>query len=225
MERARVGVRTREGTSTHRGAARAPRFGRGTALAAVLAGALILGLGAPPARALTVLPGQAFEVDFSFSSAPQSALGDVDVLAFQLGAGTVATGVTGYQVELYDGAALLGTHTTAALALWSFVSAASPWTVSPLVVDLSSVIDGSIAGRLRVIPSFDPAATSPSLEVVFFPPPGTGLDSGTSLSDGVTLADALPAPTVHATRIAAVPEPGLLGLLAAAGLAVRRLRA
>lgn len=216
-----MGIRTREGTSTHRGALRMRRV---VALTGAVAGAVLMGLGALPARALTVLPGQAFEVDFSLSSAPQSALGDVDVLVFQLGAGTVASGVTGYQVELYDGATLLGTHATAGLALWSFVSAASPWTVNPLVVELSSVIDGSIAGRLRVIPSFDPVATSPSLEVVFFPPPGTGLDTGTSLSDGVTLADALPAPTVHATRVAAVPEPGLLGLLAATGLALRRCR-
>lgn len=208
------GARCSTGHGT-RGAARARRE-RSPCLrpgARLRAGLLVafLALGAGPAGALTVLPGEAFEVPFSFTAPPQSALGDVDVVAFLLAGSSTASGVLGYRVELWDGATLIGAHHSSGLQLWAFTTSTTAWSENPLVVDLSSVVDGSIDGRLRVIPEFDPAASGAHLEAVFFPV--TGLKVGTGLSDGISLVEGEPAPVVGSSWVAAVPEPGAAGLL------------
>jgi hypothetical protein len=210
---------TSEGTSTRRGAVRLGTL----ASLAILALAL-----ASPGRAVSVLPGEAFEIDFGFSAAPLAAGSPVDLLVFGLAPTTTSTGLIGYDVELWDGGTLLATNSTGVELLWGFVSAASTWTQNPQVVsDFSSIVDGSIDGRIRLIPQFAAVPSSgpgASVDVVFFPPPGTGLDAGVALADGISFLVATPEPFVSATRVVAVAEPAVGMLLVAAGLAARRHR-
>lgn len=186
-----------------------------------LAAVLLL---AAPGRAVTVLPGEAFEVDFTFSSQPLASGNPVDLLVFSLAPSTVSSGLTGYDVELWDGGTLLATNSTGPDLLWGFVSAGSAWTQNPEIVsDFSSIVDGSIDGRIRLIPQFGsvPAASGSGafVDVVFFPPPGTGMDAGVALSDGISFVAADPEPFVSATRVVAVPEPAAALLLGAGALA------
>lgn len=192
------------------------RLGRG-ALAVLVA----VGLGAAPllapssAAALTVLPGEVFEVQFDFADGAPAAT--VDALVFDVGPGTTATGILGYQVELWDGATLLGSASTAGLQPWAFKKAGSVFDLNPgggpglpVVVDFDSIADGSFDGALRLVPQFDPGVPGAQLEIEFFPPPGTGLQLGTA-QDESSLALSDPGPTVILTR--SVPEPGLAALL------------
>lgn len=222
----------RSEAQARRGRRRRLALGGSIGLLAVL---LLTGLAPSAARATPIAggevfelrPGQAFEVGFRFA-----ADASVDVLVFALTRSPIdpadpplppPTGLLGYDVELWDEGALRGTHASASLVLWSFVSAGSSWPVNPLVVDLASIVDGTEDARLRLVPRFDPAVPGAVVDGLRFnPPPGTGLDLGTA--SGSFFTPAASPPVVFDMRITTLPEPALtaLLLLAAGCIALRR---
>lgn len=165
-----------------------------------------------PAAALSILPGQSYEVPFSLSGPAPTA----DVLTFNLGPGTTAVGFTGFVVSLYDGNTLLGSLSSAVTdpkTLTAFVSSGSLWTTNAVTTDLSSIQDGSINGLIVLTPTFD-GSPGAVLDVAFFPATGlvvgqaNGSDSLVPLSSG----------SVIIGTPFALPEPGALPLLAIAAL-------
>jgi hypothetical protein len=212
LEGVSVSSASSEGRSTRRYVLRG-RVLRGVLLATLVS----LGVGAPGAsRALTVMDGQALEVAFAFSAPPLvGGVSPVEVLLVD--PVVTASGVTGWDVELWDGSSHLGTSSTGPTAdPWAFTTAASAWETNAVEVDLTSVIDGSIDGRVRVIPRFAPSAVAASVEIDFFPPPGRGLKAGIGSTDPVlSFASASPLPELQgAPRVVAVTEP-VTGLLLA----------
>jgi len=185
---------------------------------AALALASTLWLPLAPASAIPLVPGQFLELDFSFSEPPQTLVGDIDVLSFEISSLSPASGLTGIRIDLFDGATPLGSQggDGDVRYFWSWKTPASQWNLmNPQVADLSSVIDGSIDGRIVLTPFFDPLATDPMLDVEF-----PRIRTGTATSE-TNLLFGDPAPNV---TIEVMPEPTALALLAAAGLllAVRR---
>ncbi|MDX1650217.1 MAG: hypothetical protein R3263_10220, partial [Myxococcota bacterium] len=112
--------------------------------------------------------------------------------------------------------------------LWGFVAAGSAWTENAaLVSDFASIVDGTIDGRIRLIPQFGSApASGPGafVDLDFFPPPGTGMDVGVALADGISFVTALPEPSVSSTGVVSLPEPAVGLLLGAALLGAARRR-
>lgn len=185
---------------------------------AALAFASALWLPLAPASAIPLVPGQSLVLDFSFSDPPQTLVGDIDVLSFEISSLSPASGLTGIRIDLFDGLTALGSQggDGNVRSFWSWKTAASQWNLmNPQLADLSSVIDGSIDGRIVLTPFFDPLATDPMLDVQF-----PRIRTGTATSQ-TTLVFGDPAPNVS---IEVVPEPTALALLGAAGLllAVRR---
>ncbi len=180
---------------------------------ALLLGGLLWALAAA-ASAIPLVPGQSVEIDFSLAGPGVVTIGGMPPTVLDADAVTIflsvqdAVGLTGYSVELFDGATSLGSDTTPVRSIWGFVDG-SLWNLGAIAADLSSVVDGSIDGRLVMTPLFD--AT-----------PGAGLDV-LAATPNVGYANAanslLPIdqiPVVGPVRV--VPEPDLLGLLGLAGL-------
>lgn len=187
---------------------------------AIAALALASTLWLPPvaASAIPLAPGEFLMVDFGFSSPPQTLVGDIDVLTFEISSVSPSSGLTGIRIDLFDGATLLGSQggNGDVRFFWSWKTPGSQWDLmSPEVADLSSVIDGSIDGRIVLTPFFDPLATDPFLDVQF-----PRVRTGTATSE-TTLLFGAPAPDVS---IEVVPEPGVAALLAAAGFLLVTLR-
>lgn len=193
--------------------ARAPRsFGIFLALLALL---WLLPL---PAAALSILPGQSLEVDFSLSGPAPSA----DVVTFLLDPTTTSSGVTGMSVSLYDGSTLLASRSGSLSDLTAFVAPGSAWTTNAVSADLSSVQDGSITGRIVATPSFD-GLPGDALDAVFYPFSGLVVGQATGSNSLIPLGSG----SILVTRTAAVPEPQPIALLASAallGAAVTRRR-
>jgi hypothetical protein len=188
---------------------RAPWVGLGVALWLLAPGT---------AGALTLLPGQSLEIDFSFASAPQVTLPGPtvvapDTLTFRVLTGTVS-GLQGVNIFLEDGGSSLGVDASSlANPIWAFTDSASAWpvTLNRTDVDFSSILDGSIQGLVRLTPVFAPLAATPQLELTF-----TEVLVGLATSAG-GFVPADPSIAVATPRI--VPEPSTALLLAAvAGL-------
>lgn len=166
-----------------------------------------------PAAAISILPGQSLEVDFSLVAPAPTA----DVVTFNLAPGyTSATGFTGMTVSLYDGNTLLASRTSTTAdptELTAFASPGSLWTFDAVTADLSSVQDGSITGRVVLTPTFD-GSPGASLDAVFFS--ATGLYVGTATTS--KQMDALSAGSLIIDGPVALPEPSALALLSAAAL-------
>jgi hypothetical protein len=173
---------------------------------------LVLLLAASPAAALTIGPGQAIEVPFSLTAPAAGA----DTLTFNL-VGVAAVGVTTMTVELYDGDALLAAASGVPVAgIAGFADAGSDWMANRADADLAPVRDGTIAGRILVLPDFA-GAGSLTADVSAF----TSLLVG----NGTGEATLLPIDDVVSLGVASVvpvPEPALGLLLAAAALRARR---
>lgn len=161
-----------------------------------------------PAAALSILPGQSFEVDFSMTAPAPTA----DVLAFSVGT-TLSSGVTSVTYALYDGATLLASRTGGTADLMGFVESGSAWTLNAVVADLSSLQAGTIAGRIVATPNFD-GSPGAVLDASFLP--ATGLVIGQA--DGPSSVVPLPGGSFSVGQPFIVPEPGSLALLAAASL-------
>ncbi len=190
-----------------------------------LAVAAGFGFGGAAAQALTLMPGKALELQFSFSSVPVVPLAppnDVpDVLTVNLVGTNSAPGVTGWTVELLDGASSLGLQTTGLQTLWGFAHPTSVWTLNAVSADLTTVRDGSISGIVRFTPTWSTSNPTASFDVSF-----AGITVGFA-NAGNSLVPSSPAATVQALL---VPEPALgalllAGLFAGVRSALRRSRA
>ena len=160
---------------------------------------------AAPAAALTIGPGQGIEAPFSLSAPAAGA----NTLTFNL-VNVTAVAVSTMTVELYDGAALLGSVSGVPVSggIAAFKDAGSQWTTNAVVVDLASVRAGTIAGRIRVLPDFAGAGAL-TAEVSAF----TSFAVGTSAQD----TEITPiAGVLSVGQAFVVPEPGAVLLLAAA---------
>jgi hypothetical protein len=157
---------------------------------------------AAPASALSIAPGQVLEVPFSLTAPAAGA----DTLTFRL-AGVVALGVSTMTVELYDGAALLAAVSSVPVAaIAGFVDAGSDWETNHAAADLASVRDGTIDGRIRVLPDFTGAGAL-TADVSAF----TSLLVG----NGIAAAELVPiAGVLGVGTPSVVPEPALGALLA-----------
>lgn len=104
------------------------------------------------AAALLVKSGQALEVTFSFFNRPPIVPGGVDVIALT----TAPFGASGLGIpvnaELFDGATLLGGGAVASAEIVPFVSAGSLF--DGVTSDLSTVIEGTVDGLIRITPNF-----------------------------------------------------------------------
>lgn len=159
---------------------------------------------AGPASALSIGPGQGIEVPFSLSAPAVGA----DTLTFNL-VGVVALGLSTMTVELYDGATLLAAVNAVPISgIAGFVDVGSAWETNHTAADLTSVRDGTIDGRIRVLPDF-PGAGALTAEVS----PFTSLLVG----NGTDVREIMPISGVAALgEPFIVPEPALGVLLVAA---------
>lgn len=176
-----------------------------------------VGLGAlaaaAPAAALSIGPGQGIEAPFSLTAPAPAA----DTLTFNL-VSVSAVGVSTMTVELYDGATLLASVSGVPVTgVAGFVDAGSLWTTNAVSADLSSVRDGTIAGRIRVLPDFGGAG---SLDAQVSPVTSFAVGHGTDVASIAPIAGVL---SVGEEFAVAEPAAALL-LAAAAGLRLRRRR-
>jgi len=158
----------------------------------------------PRAQAHTVGPGQSLLVPFTLSGAGLSA---ADTLAFLL-TNVNAGDATGLTVELYDGATLatatlIGSNVGVSVSeVAAFVHSGSVFAGGNIVpADLSSVRNGTIAGLIRVVPSFsgsDPltADVSPFTSLI------VGIATSPSQIDPTGISVAL-------GTVSVVPEPSV----------------
>lgn len=120
-----------------------------------------------PAQASSVqsvmYPGQMLVVTFGFSSPPTTQYGPVDFIAFGGGASFTdffTEGRSSYVlVSIFDGETLLGTKNVVPASQYcncTFVSPGSPGTTPFTVdIDMSSIVNGTIDGRIEYVPFFD----------------------------------------------------------------------
>jgi hypothetical protein len=178
-------------------------------------GLLLLLTASAPARALTLAPGQALEIDFSFAAPPvftvsPSVTLPPDVLTFRIVLGPATTGASGLDVELFDGATSLGSVSSGlATLIFGFADPASNWPIGLNRTDasLASVVDGTIQGRLRLVPTF--GAGGGALEITL----AEILTGATDAFGGLLVAS--PSPLASAPRVLPEPAAALLLLLAA----------
>jgi hypothetical protein len=185
----------------------------GRAVRWVLALAVLAANAPAPVAALTIGPGEGIEVPFSLTAPAAGA----DTLTFNL-VGVAAVGVATMTVELYDGATLLATVGGVPIAgIAGFVDAGSDWTTNEAPADLTTLRDGTIDGRIRVLPDF---AGGGSLTADVSPITSLLVGSGTGAAELLPIAGVL-----SVGEASTVPEPafGLL-LVAAASRFRRRLR-
>jgi MYXO-CTERM domain-containing protein len=175
-------------------------------------GLVLLLASAAPASAFTIEPGEALEVPFTLTGPAAGA----DTLTFNL-VSVVAIGVTTLTVELYDGTTLLATASGVPIAgIAGFADVASGWTTNRADADLASVRDGTIAGRIRVLPNFAGAGV---LEADVSAFTSLLVGNGTAPAQLVPIADVV---SVGEPSVVPAPEPALGLLLAAAALRLRR---
>ncbi len=104
------------------------------------------------AVALLVQPGQALEVTFSFFNTPPVVPGGLDVLALTTTPFTASGPGISVNAQLFDGGTSLGSGVVGSAAIVPFVSAGSLF--DGVSTDLTSVVDGTIDGLIRITPNF-----------------------------------------------------------------------
>jgi len=173
----------------------------------------------------TILPGEKLVVNFEFSQAPSSYVGEVDFFEFSYGGSfTDFFGSSYVDARLYDGNTLLGSKTiTPSIICCTFVESGSPGTTfNTIDIDMSSIKDGSIDGRFEYVPFFDSPTQYSQIELAW------SLSTGTFVSGG-SFYPGTPDPTITNYEVAIVPVPttiwlfgsGLIGLI---GVARRKTR-
>jgi hypothetical protein len=139
-------------------------------------------------------PGQRLVLEFHQDGLPP--LG-TDTLTF--GSGAASFFLTGNQFSLYDGNNLLGTvlQTNTDLSA-AFRTPSSPWTNDSAIVDFSSILAGTLNGRLVVTPQFaSPSGFVRYISRVVTTVDATGQDTFVAASQRVAVIDAA----------FAIPEP------------------
>jgi hypothetical protein len=175
-------------------------------------GVLALLGAAAPAQALTLGAGQGIEVPFSLTAPATGA----DTLTFNL-VGVVALGVSTMTLELYDGTTLLAAVSSVPVSgIAGFAEPGSLWETNHAAADLASVRDGTIDGRIRVLPEF-PGAGALTADVSAFTSLLVGTATDVARLEPIAGVVALGDPFV-------VPEPALGVLLASALLRLSRRR-
>jgi hypothetical protein len=114
-------------------------------------------------------PGQRLVLDFHQDGIPPPG---TDTLMF--GSGAASFFLTGNQFSLYEGNNLLGTVVQSNTNLsTAFRMPSSPWINDSAIVDFSSILAGTLSGRLVVTPQF----SSPSGFVRYISPTVTTVDA------------------------------------------------
>lgn len=170
----------------------------------------------------TILPGEKLIVDFEFSQAPSSNVGEVDFFEFSYGGSFVDFfGSSHVDARLYDGNTLLGSKTITSGGCCTFVEPGSPGSnLSTVDIDMSSIKDGSIDGRFEYVPFFDSPTQFSQIQLAW------SLGTGTFVSVG-SYWPGSPDPTITNYEVAVVPVPPALwlfgsGLLGLIGIARRK---
>ena len=183
---------------------------RAVAFAVALLGALSV---SSTGNALVVGPGEAFQIDFSFSAAPVIP-GGVDGLV--LTASGTATSGAGIPVNsaLFDGPTLLGAGDVPFSALTAFVSPFSLF--SGITANVDPVVDGSIDGRIRITPDFpggdgflDFSTATLIIRAIRGTPTGVILAPETATIESTAVVSATPA-------VSEIPLPASMFLLLSA---------
>lgn len=163
-----------------------------------------------------IRPGEKLVVTFAFASPPTSSFGAVDFIQFGGGisytdfwTGGRSSSVT---INIYDGNSLLGTKSMASIVDSAcgciFVSPGSPGSTTATVdMDMSSIVDGTIDGRIEFVPVFDSPSDASLIDFNW------QLKTGHYFGYG-SFAFAAPDPTILANAV--VPIPPAVGLFASA---------
>lgn len=186
-----------------------------------LALTLSVGTFSNPVSAVPISPteylydGDYIEVNFSFNGAPTVDIGSVDMLYVGFGGGGAAS--TDFEFELFNGTTSLGGSVVQ-------TSSASIWTHGPkpsysaypsytkLATDLSSVINGSIDGRLFMTPIFADTSWSQSITSISVKASSTSCGTSGDTLCGPTYAN-IDNYVIHRGGGNDIPEPSSIALL------------
>lgn len=166
----------------------------------------------------TLTPGTTIELDFTIAADASA-----DVLELT---GNGLSGFQGAQVQLFDGATLLGTAPSDGDGLFAnWRSATSLFNIQFTdTIDFSSLQNGTIAGRIDITPGYVFPAIVPTIA-----PGSFALQEGTGTADNSFQLG--PAATITGVTLlppTSAPEPGTVWMLAcglvAMGLCHRRMR-
>jgi hypothetical protein len=167
--------------------------------------------------------GQKLVFELSFPAPPSTSDGPADL--FLVDAGSVSSDVIGVTTNLYSGNQLLGSYFAAQPVAYgvfvtplSLYSSGSPYGVSPPIVDLSSIFDGSAEAIVEIIPSFSDVQSNPNIaSFISFSFAPFSIEAGRS-TGVATFDDASPGLDLISVNV--VPEPGSFELVLAAIAAI-----
>jgi len=190
-----------------------PRTPRNILAAALLALAVPLHA---LAAVLVITPQESLEVRFSIPEPPPlfEPAGEYNVLSLTYTLAAPADTAVAPTATLFDGSAPLGTHASSDPRAFYFAGANGlirfTYDAAPLV-DYSSVLDASIAGRVVV---------SVSAGEISLDPDSVSILIGSAVGTGTTIAvQGGPRPSILSVSLVPVPEPGTV-LQVLAGLAL-----
>ena len=156
-------------------------------------------------QASTLVPGDIAEYTFTTNPITFPCAGGCDTLLFSPNYSGL-TGAPVVTILLYDGSNLLGTFTSAACCSGAFVTAASSYGFGAPIVDFTTILNGTIQGRL------DLSVSGGSITGI--PQPGSLLVLGHSASLGGVSGDSRSATLSSVVTI--TPEPSTFGMLSVA---------
>ena len=157
-----------------------------------------------------IYPGEMLQIQFEFSEVPTSSIGRIDFLEFSYGGSftdfwTDGNRTSFIDVNLYDGEKLLSTKrlTGNSSDCCHYIENGSPgvrfWSS---IVDVTSIANGTIDGKLEYIPYFDDPSKYSSVSLSW------GFGTGTSLD----VSSWWPGtdPIISSYSVSKVPLPGAL---------------
>lgn len=180
----------------------------GAVLGIVLFGASAIHSGAD---AMAVGPGEAFEINFTFPSAPMIPGGAVDTLVLTAAGAHLSGPGIPVAAQLFDGGALLGNGDDPSSALFAFTAPMSLFAGVP--ANLDSVVDGSIVGQIRLTPDFPGGVGFIDFSMATLIVEAVRATSERGVVRGQQFATVAPTKVVDAARVSAVPLPASLALL------------
>ena len=183
---------------------------RAVAFAVTLLGGLSI---SSTGNALVVGPGEAFQIDFSFSAAPVIPGGADGLVLTASGTTTSGPGIP-VNAALFDGPTLLGAGEVPFSIVTAFVSPFSLF--SGITANVDPVVDGSIDGRIRITPDFpggdgflDFSTATLIIRAIRGTPTGVVLAPETATIEATTVVSETP-------PVSEVPLPASLFLLLSA---------
>lgn len=176
---------------------------------------IVLACLASSVHAVDIHPGEKVVVNFSFASPPTTTFGIVDFIQFGSGVSFTDFWADGRSssvaLNIYNGDVLLATKLMTSVAdscgLCTFVAPGSLGTTTATTnIDMSSIVSGTISGRVEYVPIFDSPSIYSQIQL------GTDLKTGHYLGYA-SYAVAKPSPTIISTQVVQVvplPAGGLL---------------